>query len=283
MRLVSLLVFAVACDPGKIALDEDGVAMLFPSAPGASFRLGSQDPNASDRFSIEQNTKATAANEGALHFWTVGAHPLTYAGGGTGTTVRLHIQASGGPQQFTWKTQRGYLANPNDVRNQEFTAYVRVHVTDPNRATVVMKIRGGAHSATNGDLASCVMLDYKPTAAQFGKELIHPQYDYVQLTPRFDAGLADNRWVGLKMVSYAPPGDSTRVVNRLYLDIDPFDGNGKPRNAWRLFSEYTDVAGVSTGQYATLVDWGGWLTTVRSDGISRLDFLLVGVREIAPR
>ena len=85
------------------------------------------------------------------------------------------------------------------------------------------------------------------------------------------------------MVSYAPPGESTRVVNRLYLDIDPFDGNGKPGNAWQLFSEYTDVAGVGTGQYATLVNRGGWLTTVRSDGISRLDFLLVGVREIAPR
>ena len=37
----------------------------------------------------------------------------------------LHIVS--GEQKFTWRTQQGFLSSPEDLRNQEFTAYVRVH------------------------------------------------------------------------------------------------------------------------------------------------------------
>jgi hypothetical protein len=43
-----------------------------------------------------------------------------------------------------------------------------------------------------------------------------------------------------------------------------------------------DVEGVRTGQYSKLADWGGWQTTVRTDGIHDLDFALLSVREIMP-
>lgn len=33
---------------------------------------------------------------------------------------------------------------------------------------------------------------------RFGKELRHPEYDYVPLEPRFSASLEEGRWVGLK-------------------------------------------------------------------------------------
>jgi hypothetical protein len=269
-------------------IDADGVAMLFASAPGASFRLGAADANATEHFAIEKGTQAAAMSEGPLRFWRVASHDLDYASGGTGKTVRLHIHANGGPQRFTWKTQRGFLAELGDLRNQEVTVYVRVHgVFDPRHTGVTLKLRGGAHSAKDGDLASCIMLDYKlaggRVVTQFGKELVHPLYDYVKLTPRVaGGGLVEGRWVGLKMVSYTPRGDGTRVVNRLYVDTAPFDAAGRPSNGWRLFSEYTDVAGASTGRYSTLVDWGGWQTTIRADGIESLDFLLLSAREIAP-
>jgi len=282
-------------DPGSIrsrapavALDGDGVQMLYPSTPGSSFRLGSQDPNHADRFLIEHEIAAKAMTDGPLRYWNTVAYDLAYASGGTGRTSRLHIYASGGRQAFTWKTQTGFLSSPADVRNQELTAYVRVHdIFDPSRAAVTLKVRGGRHTEADGDLASCVMMTLGPgvkgVVTRFGKELIHPKYDYVTLSPRFPAALADGRWVGLKMVSYAAASEAGQVVNRLYLDTEPWGAGGQPANHWRLFSEYVDVEGKSTGRYySKLVDWGGFQTTIRTDGVAELDFTLVSVREIQP-
>ncbi|WP_396224462.1 hypothetical protein [Gemmatimonas sp.] len=270
-------------------VDADGVQMLFPSAPGASFRLGSGNPNATARLVVEQRTVATAGTDSGIRFWNLPSYPLNYSSGGTGLTSRLHIQATGAAQQHTWRTQRGYLSAPTDLRNQEFTVYVRAHgMIDSSRAMVTMKVRGGGHSASNGDLASCVMMTLAPAnapggATRFGKELVHPDYDYVRLAPRFNATLVENQWVGIKMVSWNDPADSTRVINRLYLDTDPFDrGAGTPRNNWRLFSEYIDLPGKSTGRYNTAVTWGGWQTSVRTDGYRSIDFTLLSVREIVP-
>ena len=92
------------------------------------------------------------------------------------------------------------------------------------RAAITLKIRGGAHSANNPDLASCTMMTFQAAStgavARFGKELIHPIYNYVKLTPAFNAALIEYQWFGLKLLSYGIPGDSTRVVNRLYLEAN---------------------------------------------------------------
>ena len=115
-----------------MVMDEDGVQMLYPSAPGTWYRLGAQDPNHAPGFTIAHQTPATARVEGALHYWNVPSYALTYASGGSGWTSRLHLYASGGRQRSTWKTQHGYLDSPADIRNQEFTAYVRLHqILDP--------------------------------------------------------------------------------------------------------------------------------------------------------
>jgi hypothetical protein len=272
--------------PGK-GVDADGVQELLPSAPGSSFRLGASDPNQTPDFGIEKNGRATRHTEGALTYWTISAYPLDYSSGGSGKTCRLHIHASGGDQEFTWQTQHGYLSSPRDLKNQEFTAYVRVHgIFDVRRAMVTLKIRGGKHTQDDGDLASCTMMTFSPAASpavtRFGKELVHPEYDYVKLVPSFPASLEENRWVGLKLVSYAPTDDPGRVINRLYVDDAPFDEAGRPANHFRLFSEFIDVEGHSTGRYTKLVDWGGWETTVRADGITELDFAIVSAREITP-
>ena len=102
--------------------DEDGVQMLYASAPGTWFRLGGHDPNNTPGFTIERQTTATAHVDGSLRYWNVPSYALTYASGGAGWTSRLHLYASGGSQHYTWKTQHGYLSSPADVRNQEFTA-----------------------------------------------------------------------------------------------------------------------------------------------------------------
>jgi len=95
--------------------------------------------------------------------------------------------------------------------------------------------------------------------------------------------LQDNVWIGLKLVSWNDVHDAQRVIHRLYIDTDPFDAaSGKPKNQWRQFSEYVDVAGKSSGKYTQLVNWGGWLTTIRSDGFHDIDFAYPSVREIVP-
>ena len=104
----------------------------------------------------------------------------------------------------------------------------------------------------------------------------------MKLDPLFDTALAENAWFALKLVSYQGPHDNARVVNQLYVDARPFDAAGRPRNDFRLLSEFVDVDGVSTGHYSKLVDWGGFQNTVRTDGISQLDFAIVSVREIVP-
>jgi hypothetical protein len=267
-------------------IDEDGVQQLFRSAAGASFRLGLDDPNGAPDLAIEKNGGAMRHREGPIAFWSTRAYALEYASGGEGKTIRLHIHASGGRQEFTWKTQHGFLSSPRDVRNQEFTAYVRVHgIFDVRRAAISLKIRGGRHTASDPDLASCTMMTFAPTASpavtRFGKELAHPDYDYVKLEPRFPFALEENRWIGLKLVSYADPSGIRRVINHLYVDDVPFDDAGRPANHFRLFSEYVDEEGKSTGRYSKLADWGGWQTTLRTDGILEIDFAILSLREIA--
>jgi len=277
-----------ATPPSTQNTDDDEVTMLLASAPGSRFHLEKDNPNSADNFQIERNTPALPRSDGELQFWNVAAHEIDYASGGSGKTTRLHIYASGGRQTYTWKTQKGFLATPSDLRNQEFIAFVRVHgITDPRRAAITLKIRGGAHTAKNPDLASCTMMTFQAAStgavARFGKELTHPIYDYVKLTPAFDAALNENRWFGLKLLSYSSAGEPARVVNRLYLDDEPFQpASGRPRNNWKPFSEYVDIEGTSTGKYDKLADWGGWQTTLRTDGVSGLDFTLISLREIQP-
>ena len=143
-------------------IDDEGVAMLLAPAPGSRFHLGKDNPNGARNFQIERKTPALPRTDGALQYWNVAAHDLDYASGGSGKTSRLHIYASGGQQSYTWKTQQGFLSSSADIRNQEFTAFVRVHgITDPKRAAITLKIRGGAHGAINPDLASCTMMTFQ--------------------------------------------------------------------------------------------------------------------------
>jgi hypothetical protein len=279
---------AAPSDVGGAALDPDGVQMIRPSMPGGRvFRLGASDPNATADFEIEKGTKAAKTTDGKCTFWNLPSHTLSYASGGTGWTTRLHIYASGTMTQLdSWKTQKGWLATPADPKSQELTVYARPHTfVDAKRAAFSLKIRGGRHTSRDPPLASCTMMTFAGPAtsgvARFGKELDHPTYDYVKLTPTVTAQLADNVWVGLKLVSYAVANDPKRVRYLLYIDRQPFDpATCKPANMWELFSAYDDVEGKDTGSYTKLADWGGMVTTFRTDGLKDIDFALVSFREI---
>lgn len=268
-------------------MDEDNVVKLYPDAPGAAFHLGDADLNGDARLALEQEGSATAHDEGLLHFWTVAAYAFEYSeGGDAGKTARVHIQSEGASQRFDWETQTGYLAGPDDLGDQEFTAYVRVHgIFDPEHAVFELKVRGGQHTDDQPPLASCTLMTFATSAApgvsRFGKELDHPLYDYVNLPLRFNTELRENRWYGLKLISLVDSARPDRVINRLYVDDDPFTAEGAPKNGFRLLTEYIDRAGVNTGRYDTLVNWRGVLTTLRVDGVDSVDITLLSARAIS--
>ncbi|QDL54202.1 hypothetical protein [Rhodoferax aquaticus] len=263
--------------------------LLSPKPGGSSLHLGASDPNTSPQFGFDYKARATSHTEQGVRFWNLPATPLTYSSGGAGYTARLHLYASGGRQMFNWKTQRGFLSSAADVRDQDFTVFVRVHgVLTPKIAQVTLKIRGGGHHPQDGDAASCTMMTVAPSSnphvTRFGKELAHPDYDYVPLKPAFAFALEENTWTGIKLQSFRNPSNARQVINRLYVDLAPFDALGQPRQQWQLLSEYVDEAGKRTGRYDTLVDWGGWQTTLRMDGYQSMDFAYVSVQalDVAP-
>jgi hypothetical protein len=277
---------------GPPDIDPDGVKMLFPTNPsGTTWRMGTQDVNATQNFvaqgvpnTLSMQQAAIARTEGNLRFWNASAYnDVLSSNGDPFYTARLHILASGGMQNYTWQNTPGYLSSERDVKNQEYTIYFRLHEALASSFDVSFKIRGGMHTDTgDGNLSSCILFSWRGTSVRFGKEIVHPSYDYINVDAEFSARLAQDRWFGAKFVSYAPAGTSDRVINQLYLDTEPFDAEGRPRNGWRLFAQYEDIDGVDTGRYSQVVNWGGWLTSFRSDDSDNVDFMLLSVREIIP-
>lgn len=268
-------------------LDADGVAMLFPSNPnGASWSLGNRNPNTVDSAYFDLNgDSATAGSANGVSYWTTTGHKVSYASGAPdGVTIRLNIKASGGSQRYTWRNggpTNGYLGNAKDLKNVEATVYARVNNFNNTHDSMTWKLRGGKHSSSNAALSSCVGMGvpYGGDAPTAAREFDHPKYDNVKLTPKFPYQLQAGKWVGVKVVSYNIPGGAK---NLLYLDTDPFDTTGKPRNNFRLYTEWVDKEGVSTGRYNKAATWGGWVTTFRVDGWRRLDFTRLSAREIIP-
>ncbi|HWO14086.1 MAG TPA: hypothetical protein VNN80_31495 [Polyangiaceae bacterium] len=272
--------------PTPLELDADRVVKLYLDAPGSAFRLGDADLNRTSGFSIEEGTVALLGGEGGVAYWTVPTYEFEYTEGGMmGKTARVHLGTAGARQLFDWRDRSGFLAGPDDLGDQEFTAFVRVHgIFDPEHAAFELKIRGGQHTDDAPALASCTMMTFAtadaPGVSRFGKELNHPEYDYVNLPLRFATQLEEGRWYALKLVSFADPERADRVVNRLYVDDDPFLPDGSPRNAFRLLTEYIDRSGVSTGRYDTLVNWRGVVTTLRIDGVESVDIARLSARAI---
>ncbi|MGA9520094.1 MAG: hypothetical protein WBV82_01440, partial [Myxococcaceae bacterium] len=142
-------------------------------------------------------------------------------------------------------------------------------------------LRGGRHSVANRAEASCtgIMMPFGSEPPLAYRELNHPDYDQIALTPRFPFQLSEGRWLAIKVVSYRIEGGTQ---NLLYLDDDPFVGNGEPRNVFRLYAQWEDRDGGSTGQYRRAATWGGWVTTLRVDGWKHVDVAILSAREIIP-
>jgi hypothetical protein len=172
---------------------------------------------------------------------------------------------------------KGYMVSPKDLRNLELTGFFRVReIVDPHEA-LTMKLRGGAHTDSSPSSAACIglLVRYSGEGTDiWEKELFHPT------TPRFDVtklashGDVQEKWFGVKSVVYNVDGNATGV-SELYVDNDPFDAAGKPKNNWTKIYRWVDAD-------KTPVIWGGKYETFRFDQAGYVDFKTLSVREIVP-
>jgi hypothetical protein len=258
-------------------LDEEGVQMLNATNPqGSAWRLGSKDPNSDPELEVDGEGNASRTED----FWTARPREGGLASGGTQLTLRLHVNvsASNGKQATSHSTmaQQGYMVSPRDLRNLEMTGYFRVRASRGDD-TLSMKVRGGSHTDSSPSSSACigVLAQFSGQGSQlWEKELFHPKTPKYGVNKLVEYGSLRDRWVGVKAVVFNVAGN-TQAVSQLWVDSDPFDAAGKPRNGWKRVYEYVDSAG-------TPVTWGGKYETWRIDEAGAVDFKLLSVREIVP-
>jgi hypothetical protein len=275
-------------------LDEDGILMMGTPKPGGySYRFNpSLFPSNDIRLDVSDTGGFEIKQEGAVKFIRfMSDHP----GKGDGdNTVRLHVytkdRADQDRQQYDWingAQEMGWLTNPNDLKNGEWTFICRPNKILDNTNGISAKLGGGEHTSDypQNYQASCWNVNwyYKHTRINLITfEFIHPEYEYdhtndVKTFNKYQP-LGD-RWFGCKVASMVRPDHSARDIVA-YFNEDPIDLNtGKLNNdGWKKYFEFTH-----TGQgdkYNMVHTWGGARNTWRNDQLTSMDVVYMNHREI---
>jgi hypothetical protein len=201
---------------------------------------------------------------------------------------RLNILTSGGYDHskcvLDWNIliQRGYMQNPQDWRNVEMTAYVRINkVYSTSGTSLVWYARGGHHSNNYHCEGSAYKGNIKYDGnTRFQKEMGHGTSTYFTTsnvaTPL--TGKIIGRWFGYKFCLYDLPNGDVKMENWLDLDLN---------NNWTKVLEATDDGGWGTNPYKCggtpdqRFKWGGPQAVFRFDSTNDIDFKKMSVREIA--
>ena len=236
--------------------------------------------------------------EGNLAFWRVSGKDVHYSDQSIGKTVRVNINAGGGldgHQQNTWEDNPKYIWTNNDSKNAEFTYYIRCsgkisgQGIAANHVTCSSKFRGGIHTGNHDSQASCCELVLRVgegnASLNYNFEYNHP--DYVNDGDGTKKLQANNdtevgKWFGRKTIVWTN-SDVKSVTARDYIDLDPFNANGMPKNNWkplqekvfRRISRDTDDG----TKYNIPPLWGGMFTS-RVDGFKTVDYAIMSLREI---
>jgi len=265
----------------------DNIKLLFePDVTGTNFFLDIQNPNAIDADHFEASERPVENAGETIPYITVAGQRIQYADGTPdGLTIRLYIKSPGRPK-YTWRDgarEHGFIGSEKDFKNIEATIYVRFRDYNNTHTSISWIIRGGLHTGAHDPRSSCVgmQVPYGGLQASAFKELDHPDYDFIKIGRNFDYSVKENEWVAIKIISFLEK-DASRTKNFLYLDTDPYDDTGKPNNNFRLYSEWVDQDGISTGKYTVAALWAGWVTTFRVDGWKNVDVAHLSAYEIIP-
>ena len=101
--------------------------------------------------------------------------------------------------------------------------------------------------------------------------------------------LTEGKWVGVKTVNKV--GDNNKpTLWEMWVDEDPIDSNGKPKNGWKLAATYEDkgVKNYHDDEHHEIVNyppvtWRGHKEVCRVDGYKKVDFVFISDREIDPK
>jgi hypothetical protein len=274
-------------------IDKDGVQMLFEAAEGGNaYYLSDAGDINRGKFIRTDNNQGKKLTEGNLTFWRVSGNDVHYSDHSVGKTVRVNINAGGGldgQQMNTWEDDPKYLWTDKDSRNAEFTYYLRASEkvsgqgTAANHVTCSSKFRGGIHTSNSHDpRASCCELVLRigqgNASLDYHFEYNHPDYlNDGDGTSKLQANNETKigQWFGRKTVVWTN-GDGKSVTARDYIDLDPFDVNGNPKNNWDALHEkiFTTIR-----NYDVPPLWGGMFTS-RVDGFQTVDYAIFSIREI---
>ncbi|MGE0867133.1 MAG: hypothetical protein AB7P03_01130 [Kofleriaceae bacterium] len=259
--------------------DAHGVMMLLPTDPERFSWWLSDDPNHEDHFRIDDGDDgAIAQDDGSFLF-----HPRVgnLASGGQQLTLRLHVSGTRSTESFSDHDElreRGYMTGDpmHELGDQEMTGYWRLSDIVDRGDTISKKIRGGRHSDDHdGMYSACVglLLSYDGKSNKlWEKELFHPSTPKSSVDKLFDYGdaIAKGQWIGDKITSVRQPDGS--VLNTQYIDLDPFDAEGKPDNNWVKVFEYVDDDDA--------VSWSGKTSTWRIDEVRDVYAKYLSVRSV---
>lgn len=216
-------------------------------------------------------------------FFNTTGNPISYKSGSMpGRSVRLDCYPDGGKwnnhTKYSWDRNEGYLYTPKSIGSGEFTTYIRVHGDLGSHQAYAHKIGG----RDEDDIRSLIEMVY-PTAThneiQINYNYAHFPYVSVKPTIKFNPPkLADNgKWIGAKTI-HKIAIDKRSCEWEMWVDIDPFDINGQPKNNWRLAATYSDY-GVPGYNYVPLT-WQCQKDVCRIDGFASVDFTLLSDRAI---
>lgn len=277
----------------------DGVQQLYPTATGgtefflnqaAPYSGGAYTSLSTAQFNIsygQANTFpfTTHSDPSGLVFFNTTGSPITYKSGAKpGRSVRLDCFPDGGRNanhtNYAWNNNPvGYLYTAKGIRNAEMTAFIRVHGDLGAHQSYAFKMGGRDEDA----IRSLFEMVY-PTAthADIQCNYNYAHFPYVNVKPKAitanPPALADNgKWIGAKVI-HKVAADMKSSDWEMWVDVDPFNAQGKPNNNWVLSATYHDVG--TSGYNNIPTTWKCHKDLVRIDGFANVDFTLLSDREI---
>jgi Bacterial Ig domain len=288
----------------SVNLDPFGVEELYPSTPGGEqWFFNINDPNNDPRTGTSNEGPHTYfTQENPDGSWKVRSDEVRY--GILTSTLFQENQINTLDQQQM--ANQGYMLRPNDWKNVELTAYLRVNHATSSTNNGEAHIEFGAHGArnTNGGTvggfdSSCEATAYHSNTyltgrVKFEKDLKH--------TAGYSVGSADpqelnavnttefngQNWIGIKAVIYNIGNGSVKVEQW----VDDSSNNIQPGNHWRKVLETIDdgqwgptrgrIGSACGGGEYQVASWGGPIALFRWDNIDDMDIKDASVREIAP-
>ena len=287
-------------------LDQFGVKELNPSKPGGEqwfFNGATGNPNNDPRTGTpNEGPHTTFAGKNPDGSWKVQSSEVRY-GILTSTFFQENQIKTLNQQQMA---AQGYMLRPNDWKNVELTAYLRVVHATSSTSNGEAHIEFGAHGARNtsggtvgGFDSSCEATAYHSNTyltgrVKFEKDLKHtPGYSVESADPQKlgqvnTTEFKNGNWIGIKMVIYDIGNGSVKVEQW----VDDHSNNIQPGNHWRKVLETTDhgqwgptrgkIDGACGGGEFQVASWGGPIALFRWDNIDNMDIKDASVRDIIP-